>query len=231
MADAVITYETLFDVLRKEKSRDELQQLPSEFYGRVLGYLRQKRGDADMVGGLSSPSAQKPLIQYQNTLKILRELFERRERKILEMALNRARSERNLIDTAPLLAEERRFFDETSAHLRRFRADLLDLLLRGEAPLGVTALDPGIPNRDGLALEDAAPGGEGVPPGSRPSPVAPEVIAAQERCAVRFIAAVPKFLGLSGEIHGPFEPGDTAELPGKVVSVLLKKRRVEIVER
>jgi DNA replication initiation complex subunit (GINS family) len=121
MVDVVITYETLFDVLRKEKSRDELQQLPGDFYGQLVAYLRQKRHDVEAAGGFNAPGSQKVLIQYKNVQKILRELYERRERKILEMAINRARTESNLIDRSALLQEEQDFFEKSSELLKEYK--------------------------------------------------------------------------------------------------------------
>jgi DNA replication initiation complex subunit (GINS family) len=42
MADVKITYETLFDLLRREKNRNELQQLDPSFYLDVVSYLKEK---------------------------------------------------------------------------------------------------------------------------------------------------------------------------------------------
>ena len=58
--------------------------------------------------------------------KILRELFERRERKILEMSLNRARTESSLIDTSSLLSHESTFFEQMARQMKLFRAEVLD---------------------------------------------------------------------------------------------------------
>ena len=222
MADVIITYETLFDILRKEKSRQELQQLPAEFYGQIVAYVRQKRAEVEAAGGVVAPSAQKPLIQYRNVQKILRELYERRERKIVEMALNRARSESNIVDVAPLLSQERRLYDEVARLLGTCKLELLEPVLRGDAPDGVVV--PAVLPVEGAGGESKAvevAGGES-------EGVTPEAIATRDSCTVMFVAAVPKFLGLKGEIHGPFEPGEKAELPGKIAAVLLRKRRIEV---
>ena len=44
---------------------------------------------------------------------------------------------------------------------------------------------------------------------------------------VRFMSAVPKFLGRELEVYGPFEEEDVANLPGEVADVLIKKGRAE----
>lgn len=221
MVDVVITYETLFDVLRKEKSRDELQQLPEDFYGQLVAYLQQKRADVEAAGGFNAPGSQKLLIQYRNVQKILRELYERRERKILEMSINRARTESNLIDRSTLLNEEQEFFEKSSELLKQYKKKLLEPTLLGELPEGVS-----LPEKQ---VEPENTEVEKTPPELHEGPE-PSEIAIKEACKVRFLAAVPKFLGLKGEIHGPFQPGDDALLPGKIAAVLLKKKRVEIVE-
>ena len=75
------------------------------------------------------------------------------------------------------------------------------------------------------AAETSEPVPDEEPEAAGPSP---DDVAGKESCSVTFLAAVPKFLGLKGEVHGPFSPGDTAELPGKIASVLMKKKRVEV---
>lgn len=222
MADVIITYETLFDILRKEKSRQDLQQLPEDFYGQAVAYVRKKRAEVEAAGGFGSPAAQKPLVQFRNVQKILRELYERRERKIIEMALNRARTESNIVDAAPLLSQEKRLYEEATRLLTTCKQELLEPTLKGEAPEGVVV--PILPADQQVELSKAV----AVTGGEAPGPT-PEEVATRESCDVRFIHLMPRFFGLKGEVLGPFEPGERAELPGKIAAVLLKKRRVEIV--
>lgn len=104
---AELSYEQLFDTLRREKSRDELQELPDRFYGHAQRYLRsvEPRGDDQ------SHRAQKARIELQNARRLLRELYDRRERKIITLAMHKTRAENAVIDTAALQQEEREFFD------------------------------------------------------------------------------------------------------------------------
>ena len=41
--EVVITYETLFEILRREKTREELQKLPDNFHNDVGKYLSDKK--------------------------------------------------------------------------------------------------------------------------------------------------------------------------------------------
>lgn len=230
MAAVVITYETLFDLLRTEKGRPELQQLPEDFYGQLVAYLRKKEADVAAAGGPASGGAQKALVQYRNVQKILRELHERRERKIIEMALNRARAESNIIDTAPLLREEQEFYARCAELFSEHRKALLASVLAGEAPAGTRIPEPpaGAAPAEAAATESGPAKEEAAVDGGDREMASPEAVAALDSCRVRFLAEVPRFLGLKGEVNGPFAPGDTAELPGKIAAVLLKKRRAEM---
>lgn len=224
--DVVLTYETLFDLLRKEKGREELQTLPLTFYRQVVAYLTEKRGEVEKAGGLHSSTAQRALVQYRNVEKILRELFERRERKIIEMALNRARTERDIINTAALLPEEARFFNDLTDRFKCFRSDLLVPVLESRLPVDVAAELP--PTSESVSESSES---ERVTPASVPDahPDTRQLDASRESYRVKFLTSVPRFLGLKGEVHGPFSEGDEAELPGKIASLLVRKRRAEEV--
>ena len=42
MSEINISYETLFELLRREKTRDELQKLEDSFFTDVVNYLKEK---------------------------------------------------------------------------------------------------------------------------------------------------------------------------------------------
>lgn len=221
-----MAYETLFDILRKEKSREELQELPEEFYGLVSAFVMRKQAEIDAAGGSMAPQAQKLMIQYRNIQKILKELYERRERKIMQMAINRARTASNLIDTDTLLAQEKFLYETAASILKSEKEKLLEPLLNGRPPEGVTPIEAPIPEEPHHGKDRKEPANK--EPSKEVESADTTTIVSKESCDVKFLAAVPKFLGLNGQIHGPFQPGDQAQLPGKIAAVLLKKNRVEL---
>jgi DNA replication initiation complex subunit (GINS family) len=103
MVDVKITYETLFDLLRRERGRDEIQELDPGFYDDVLTYLTDKKAILDGISDPESSEAEKTRIQLQNIKKIVKELYERREKKILLLAINKIRTGSNVIDTSFLM--------------------------------------------------------------------------------------------------------------------------------
>jgi hypothetical protein len=48
---------------------------------------------------------------------------------------------------------------------------------------------------------------------------------------VRFLHAVPKFVGKELEEYGPFAEEDIANLPSEIADVLINKERVEEIKR
>ena len=74
--DVVITYESLYEMLRLEKFRKELQKIDQNYYENVTNYLKEKRDilksqeSKDSV--FASKSISKTRKQIENVQKILR---------------------------------------------------------------------------------------------------------------------------------------------------------------
>lgn len=208
--EMALTYEQLFDALRREKSRDELQKLEDGFYEEVAGFLQQKKRlmeQARQKHDLSSLSVQRAQIEYQNVQKILRDLYERRERKIVTLALHRTRTDAMIVDTDALLAQERVLYDELVRVLKESRTTVLQAAPSHERPAKVQEPE------DEIAQESQA----------RTHSDEPE----EGLLEVHFTAAVPKFVGKNLQVFGPFQPGDAARLPPDVADILVRKGRAQ----
>lgn len=142
-SDVVITYETLFEIFRREKNRGELQKLDEAFLRNVVSYLVQKRSIIDRQNVQSTLFGEEEKLKAEkqmfNIKKILRDLYERREKKIIEMALNKSRTQSPLVDDSSLLKEERLFYDELVILFDRHRHDILMRVLNTELPVIIQA--------------------------------------------------------------------------------------------
>jgi len=203
MSDVIITYETLYDILRKEKFRKELQELDQTFFKDVLKYIDEKKDILQSQEQKESVFASKSIIttrkQIENVQKILKELYERRESKIIQIALFNSRMGVEAIDRKMLLKEEQLFYDQIKGTLNQFRDNVLLKLMEGKMPV----------------IDDK-----------------PKVLKTNEEILkktkrLRFLQAVPKFVGDDMITYGPFEAEDVATLPVRVCDVLLKRERVE----
>jgi DNA replication initiation complex subunit (GINS family) len=214
MAEIKITYESLFDILRREKSREELQKLDPTFYDDVLVYLQQKQDALQQKAAAGVNIEQDGTRNHTiNVKKILREIYERRERKIVSMAVHRSRlGENAVMDTSTLLAQERQLYEKFVQMLLGSRKDVLEAVLERRSPRQV---------QERAVSEEQTE----TTQTSEPQPVAPS-----ETMRIRFIKAVPKFLGRNMEVHGPFEENDVAELPNMIAQLLVSKGRAEKVD-
>lgn len=201
-----ITYETLFELLMREKNREELQKLEPQFFSNLVEYLKEKQGvlNKEHLDVFSEEEKEKTEKQLRSIKKVVKELYERREKKILNIALIKSRTASNVIDTSALLEEEKRLFESLVNTLDKYRTDILFSLISAKQPEIKMQLQE--PKATEETLEQK-----------------------QEKAVktVRFVSAVPKFLGKELEVYGPFEEEDIASLPSDVADVLIKKGRAE----
>lgn len=196
-----ITYEVLFDVLRREKENNELQALDDTFYDDVADYIAKKR--RNMEAGTSSSyddlDEEKDKIQLRNILRTVEEIYNIRERKVINLARTKARATKNLIDTTKILPEERGLFDDAVDLFEAQRQDVL---------------------RDVTGKYDQ----------SRDHEETEGVDADEETVTVEIQRQLPKFLGTDKNVYGPYEEGQEVSLPESVADLLVKKGRAERVE-
>ncbi|MBI4141975.1 hypothetical protein HY484_03565 [Candidatus Woesearchaeota archaeon] len=199
--DVVITYETLYDAFRKEKSRDELQQLSPAFLIDILKYLREKQQAFDETQGkldlFSSAEREKLTVQLQNIRKILKELYDRREKKIVDTAINKSRTQSNIIDTSNMLEHEKSLYRNLTSLLDKFRDNILIKIFELKEPV----------------IETNAEQKQEIPP----------LDAEQKTKLVKFIQATEQFVGKELELYGPFEANDEAYLPIDIADILINK--------
>lgn len=242
-----ITYETLYELLRREKSKDELQKLDESFFRDVLKYLQEKSDMIKEAAGkfdmFSVEERENTQIQLNNVRRILKELYSRREKKIIDMALNKARTNSSIIDTSNLLAKEHEMYNSLIKILDLFRKEVLLSLLEMKNPGKSTVpvqepepvpaepsaepgsspeLKPLVPEQEPALLEQSA---KTAP--SSPEPVKESV---SDKIKVKFLQKVEQFVGKELELYGPFEPETTAELPKDIADILLNKGSASIVE-
>ena len=206
--EVVITYETLFELLKREKERPDLQRLEPAFFSDTISYIKDKKKilEAKSDSPFAVEERKKTERQLENIYKIIRELYERREKKIINLALDRSRTKSSLIDTTALLKEEKVVFDALTGLLDTYREAILHSVLDEKMPFMQAMYDK--PKEDFKTAFEL----------KKPTKL------------VRFAHPVPKFVGPELEEYGPFEAEDIANLPSEVADVLISKGRVEEIK-
>lgn len=214
--DIIITYDTLFEILRNEKTKEDIQKLHKTFFHDVINYLNEKQNNInekkDQQGLFELDEKEKTLYQIGNIKKILRDIYERREKKIISMALNKSRFSSNIIDTSTLLEEEKLFYEMMISLLDSQRENILNRLLRGEQ-FEKPKLEP-TSNKEDFQSADELPKEE----------------TEESTKLIRFLTAVPKFMGEDMLEYGPYEEEDVSKLSIEIADVLIKKERAEEIK-
>ena len=198
-----ITYQTLYDIARKEKTQDQLQKLDQDFLEDVLRYLKDKHAiitkqQADLF---SAEEKRKTEDQLENVKKIIKELYDKREKKIIGLAMDKSKNKSSIVDNSIFLKEEKELFDNIVKVLGMGRENILFNIINLKEPSSLEA----------VSLEKKEVKEEKK----------------KDTKLVRFLSAVPKFVGKELEEYGPFEEEDIASLPVEIANVLINKGRVE----
>ncbi|MBU3942222.1 MAG: hypothetical protein KKF74_04895 [Nanoarchaeota archaeon] len=224
-----ITYETLFDLLRREKNRAELQKLSDTFFEDVDIYIKEKHAilkDQQMKIGMSAiAEKEKTSKQIENINNMLKGLLERRQQKIIDMAIVKSRTLSDTTDYSALLKEEQEMFNELVELLNRSKKKLLlHLITKPEF------IEPKYEENESKELETTEEAGS-ISKTEETKPKIKEAEETEKTRLIRFIYSVPKFLGHHLDVYGPFEEDDTANLPEEIADILIKKGRAEEIKK
>jgi len=204
--EVTITFETLSELLRGEKGRTELQKLDDSFFANVLRYLKDKKAiiTKQQQDLFSAEEKKKTEEQLEKAKGIIKDLYDKRERKIVNMAIDKSRNKSTIVDNSVLLKEEKSLFDNLIKILDLAREGILFNLVDLKEPAVIAGFEAGKKEIKEEAKRDTK--------------------------LVRFLHAVPKFVGKELEEYGPFEEEDIASLPVEITNVLITKGRVEEIK-
>lgn len=203
----IITYEKLYDILRKEKYAQELQKIDKDFFKSIVSYLKEKESIAESQHSKNSifvGEAENTQKQVTNIKKLVKELYEKREYKILQLAMFASRIGDKEIPPA-LLAEERPLFLDLVNVLNGYRENIVQKVIEKNLPTS----------------------------GEQPQSIKRDISDHTKKSdtkVIRFMHAVPKFVANDMNTYGPFDEEDTAILPNKTADVLIDKKRAEEIK-
>ena len=215
MAKAIrITLETLYDILINEKKREDLQKLEGSFYQDVVDYLKEKGsrlalGDNKEI--FSFGEREKLEYELRSIKRILKEIYDKREQKIISISLNRSRTGSDLIDTSSMLYEENLFYQQMLNTLNSHRRNTLLKLFNNEIPSITDAELPKIEEKEYKKIE----------------PEKKQEIKSSGPFKIRFIRPTPSFVWKDFKVYGPYESGDEIEIFPEVADLLIRKNRAE----
>ncbi|MFB6075707.1 MAG: hypothetical protein ABEK17_01045 [Candidatus Aenigmatarchaeota archaeon] len=234
----VITYETFRKFHRKEKNNDELQELPEEFYSSCKKWLKRKDNEFDRSRGDTTP-----LYELENVKRIVRDIFDRRERKIMLMALQTVRSD---ISPKNLMSEEKDFYDKMVSILRNYRESFLQSVLKlrkdevkendsdeeeiTDDEEEISEKTDEFSEEDNVKEEDVSGRNEEKIDTQETDSDLELKSGDTEGKVLRIFEDMPQFLDEKEKKHGPFKKEDLVRLPENIADLLIDKGKAEEVE-
>ena len=203
MAEELITNEKLYEILRKEKTKSELQEIDPEFFNLVKSYIKEKRSitqaQKEKISIFSKFDIENTKKQLETTRKLLTELFEKRQQKIIQLAsiCSRTNPENNDIDTN--IPSEKLLFSKIFEILTEDRISNL-LILTDPDQISKKTKDINITSEE------------------------------QKNKLLRITNPIPRFVGLDQEIYGPYDEEEVANLPQDIAKVLISNKRAEEIK-
>lgn len=203
----MLTFETLFELLRKEKINPELQKLDEDFFNQTTQYLEEKKAvlkTEQSSDSIFSSDSKKTQLQLENAKKIIKEFYEKRENKIVNLAMLSSRA--NIKESGTnMLPEEKKLYGEILELLDNYREGILHNILKNKK----------------VEIKERV---------GTPKDIKTEQNQSENGRMVRFLHAVPKFVADDLNIYGPFEQEDMSFLPKKTAKLLITRKRAEEIQ-
>ena len=220
MAEEAITFDLIRKIQREEQKQPKLTKLPDNFYTSVAEYVANKKKLAE------TKEDKKSALEIKSIEMLVEDIFNRRERKIINTAINSARTgipPENMID------EEMAFYNGLLSFIKTRRNDILKDMFK------VTLFEEEEPKqideeKEVKAVEKSEEKATEVAAILSSTPVLTTTagISAKDMASlIVFKEDVPSFVGSDLKLYGPFKKGDIAKVPDENTKILIDRGVVE----
>ncbi len=212
MSDS-FTYEDIYELYRNERFSTDLQELTTADLKKIKNYFEEKNKETknqdQSLNLFSTHNRAKIQVELSNATRVVKDLLERRERKVISRAVFNSRSEDSLRDTSNMLKIEEELYDQLAVLLKRFRKGFLATIDNdGNYPLEIMQ-----PLK--ISEEDAK-----------------KEISVTENVEVPntyyALENIPEFFGSNMNKFGPFNIGDIVTAPQEIIDILLPQNRISL---
>ena len=124
----MLTYNDIYESLRKEKYAEQLQTLQPNFISAVSIYLKEKKEISSKEDDIFSETIMKSKKQFENATFMFRELMLRRKKKLLNLAFVATETGISKRDFENMLPVEKELFDKIINSLEKADKDVTSIL-------------------------------------------------------------------------------------------------------
>ena len=208
-----LDFESLRMVHRKERNVANLTEVPEDFYEALsvyINHLYEETSDSHDLGKLRL---------LENSVKVARDVFQRRLQKIVARALKAAKTDESSDEY--MTPEEKRLYSSILENLEEYK-NFFESVVSGKY-MPIKGNESEEKSTEGPHDEEAHKESE------NPSTEMLINETAQNLVLARIIKAIPRFVATDGKEYGPYEPEDIVRLPEEVADILGEQGLVEIL--
>lgn len=216
-------YDELFAAWKAETEGSEIISLPSDFYMRILAYLRSL-GEANTA--LKEKNVKTNLLSHEaaNAKRMVNELISIRYSKLVMQIIAGQK-----VSTENLTTEEASLFSRISPSTDDYN-NFVTALLSGQA---ITLCEaPVLKSVESVKVEVPKIGAVPSPKVESVPQAEPDLVSAPsgKYVVVRFLKPVPSIIGVDMKSYGPFLVEDVASVPELNARILVKQSLAKLVD-
>jgi len=245
MVAEAFTYEDIYELLRTEKFATDLEKINVNDLARIKEYLKAKehllKQELNSTNIISSQKKAKIQMEIDNAFRALKDLYEIRERKIINRAILGTRMESGLKDTTNMFDTEIKLYEHLLKVLKQTKCAFFDMIEKAEGTVVEIDESDSEDNTEFVQKDDVyksekekpaqVENEESKPSGGESLGEPKDAEEPEEKInfnKVKFLQECPEVFGEDLQQYGPYNPGDEAELPEQLCSILEKQKKVEV---
>ena len=129
---SMVTYNDLYEALRKERYSDDLQPISKNFLQECSEYFSEKKKFSDKEDDMFSDVSLKSKKKLENAMSLFKELLLRRRKKILNLSFVASETGISKKDFENLLEFEKNLFEDIVKSLEKADSNLSDSMTGGK---------------------------------------------------------------------------------------------------
>lgn len=213
-----ITFETVYEILKEEKRKEEVLKLEPDFFIEISKYIKEKQNSIISTDEMSQK-------QFLNFKRMVTEHFERRAAKIIRLSMLSSQLKTIFVDKSKFLPFELELFNTVANVLKEKREKILEEVLKAN-------LEPTKSESEEISkkAKEEYEKNSIIEEEKSKDLKNEEISLDKEHIKISFTKEVSKFVGENMEIFGPYAKDDIATLPKKIANILVKRETAIILE-
>ncbi len=218
MSESGFGFDELRSTHRKERNITSLSEMPQDFYKDLAGYINRLYNEAKEGQDLGK------LRLLENTVKVARDIAQRRVQKILTKALKSVRT--GVDDPKNMTDEEKALYHALMKDLKEFDS-FVEAVVSGRYEFSRVPSDSGEPPESPPSAGETGPEAAEVAEEDRGEMLINET--SQNLVLARVVKDIPGFVAPDGNEYGPYQPDEIVRLPEDVANILVDQGLIEIL--